>query len=102
MRPRGHRTAIWLLVGAGALLSVAAAAQGRIEITGTEDLLGKDARARAITQSRLHDLECTAAPWAVRFRAGRLGDASSKGSGIYRDWAPPARLRLIGPAIAGA
>ena len=75
MRPRGHRTAIWLLVGAGALLSVAAAAQGRIEITGTEDLLGKDARARAITQSRLHDLECTAAPWAVRFRDGRLGDA---------------------------
>lgn len=62
MRPRGHRTAIWLLVGAGALLSVAAAAQGRIEITGTEDLLGKDARARVIAQSRLHDLDCTAAP----------------------------------------
>ena len=68
-----RRTAIGVL--ASALAPLACGAEGSIEIRGAEGVLDSDARERSIAQSRLRDLDCAAALWALHFRAGRLNDA---------------------------
>lgn len=70
-----RRAAIGLLAFTGALSPLAHGAGGSIEIRGDDGVLDDAAREHSIAQSRLGDLDCKAAYWALHFRAGRLNDA---------------------------
>lgn len=65
----GRRTFLRLLAGVLAAAGAAGAA-GAVEVRVTG--IDEDIAAQAIEAAGVLDLDCVAAPWAVRFRSGRL------------------------------
>ena len=89
-RPGPFRSVPGLLAVLFALLgpSPRAAEQGRVEVTGAEALLSAGTIDSAVAASGLRDLDCAAAAWAVRFRAGRLETALREQLRDARHFAP--------------